>query len=199
MLDRRFVYLGVAISLAGGATYIWSTARGVTRPNQVSWFMWAVIPVPAFVVELKSGVGLQSLTTLAAIIDPLIVFVVSFVNEKAVWRIGKADWACGALALAGTAVWATTKVGAIGLAASLGADLTAGIPTFVKSWRQPESESVGVYIGGALGAGVTVLTVRRFTAPEVAFPLLLVVVGLAETLLIGGKVGPRLARLQARG
>lgn len=197
MLDEHFVYLGVLVSLAFGSRYIWSTARGSTSPNRVTWFMWAVIPVPALLVELRSGVGVRSLITFVACIYPLMVFAVSFVNTQAVWRIGKADWTCGALAAIGTTVWATTNVNAIGLAAALSADVVAGVPTFVKSWRRPESESISAYIGSASGSLLTLLTVHQFTAAQVAFPLLLFSVGALEVLLVGGRIGPRIDRLRA--
>jgi hypothetical protein len=196
VLDVHFVYLGAVIGAVGQAFYVVDTVRGRTQPNRVTWLMWAAAPLLAFAVEINDGVGLQALMTFMVGFGPLVVFVASFVNKRSVWELGPFDYACGGLAAAGIVGWLATRQGLVALTASLVADAVAGIPTFVKSWSRPETESFSAYAGAAVNAVITLLTVRRFTAPVAAFPLYIAIIATLEVVLISGRIGPRMRRLR---
>ena len=71
---------------------------------------------------------------------------------------------------AGTIGWVVTRQGLVALGAAVVADALAGVPTLIKSWRRPESESASVYIGSFANAVITLLTVKHFSAPVVTLP-----------------------------
>ncbi len=199
MLDVHWVILGAALSMAGGAAYVRDTLRGTTHPNRVTWLLWAAAPLLAFAVEVDEGVGLRSLMTFVVGFGPVLVLAASFVNRQAVWRITRLDWVCGALSVAGTALWLGTRVGVVAIAASIAADALAAVPTLVKSWRAPHTETVSVYVGSLANAVITLLTVTRWTAAESAFPLYIGVITAVEVVLVGGRPGPRLAARRRPG
>lgn len=89
MLDERFVILGALLNLAGSAAYIISTIKGETRPNRMSWFLWALAPLIAFGAQLGEGVGLQSLMTFMVGFGPALVLIASFINKKSYWKTSK--------------------------------------------------------------------------------------------------------------
>ena len=70
----------------------------------------------------------------------------------------------------------------------------AGVPTFVKSWRRPETESASVYVGSAINAMITLLTVKHVTAAVFVFPLYIAVMASLQVIVIGGRPGPAAAR-----
>src|SRR3989344_2108506 len=109
MLDERFIFLGVAINLIGILSYLRSTLRGETKPNKVTWLLWAIAPMIALSAQLKQGVGLVALPTFMAGFNPALIFLASFVNKKAQWKIGKLDIACGILSVIGLILWLTTN------------------------------------------------------------------------------------------
>ncbi|HXP32875.1 MAG TPA: hypothetical protein VN820_02615 [Acidimicrobiales bacterium] len=197
MLNVNFVFLGVAIAAVGQLLYVRDTIQGRTQPNRVTWLLWAIAPLLAFAVEVNDGVGLRSLATFMFGFGPLLVFGASFVNPKSVWKLGPLDYTCGAVSLGGTIGWLVTRQGLVALAAALLADALAGVPTLVKSWRRPESESASVYVGAFASAAITLLTVTRVTAAEVAFPLYIVIIALVEVALVAGRLGPRWRRAPA--
>lgn len=196
MLNVHFVILGAACGLLGSAFYIRDTLRGLTHPNRVTWLLWGAVPMLAFAIEEQSGVGLRSLMTFAVGFGPLLVFAASFVNRHSVWKISRLDYVCGALSIAGTVIWLLTREGLVGIAAAIVADALAGIPTLVKSWKAPETESANAYWGALTNATITLLTVTRVTADVVAFPLYIVVVAGTELLLVAGHLGPRVRHLR---
>jgi len=197
VLNVNFVFLGVAMAAAGQSLYVVDTIRGRTQPNRVTWLLWAIAPLLAFAVEVNDGVGLRSLATFMFGFGPLVVFGASFVNTESVWKLGPLDYACGAVSVGGTIGWLVTREGLVALAAALMADFLAGVPTLVKSWRRPESESASVYVGALASAAITLLTVHRVSAPVVAFPLYIVVIALVEVALVAGRLGPRSRRRPA--
>ena len=197
MINENFVYLGVALGVLGSAGYLRDTLRGTTQPNRVTWLLWAVTPLLAAAVEFHSGVGLRTLTTFTVGFMPLLIFIASFRNPAAVWKIGRLDYVCGALSVAGTVGWLLTRSGGVAIAAAIVADLLAGIPTLVKSWTNPESESVSAYLGAFLNSGILLLTVTDWTTAEVAFPIYIVCLAGIESVLVGATPGPRYRRRRA--
>jgi hypothetical protein len=199
MINPHWVILGAVLNLGFLSFYIRDTLRGVTQPNRMTWLLWSVAPLLAFAVELNEGVGIQSLMTFSVGFGPLLVFLASFVDPKAVWRIGRLEWVCGGLSVAGTVAWLVTREGLVALAAALLADFLAALPTLVKSWKAPETESASAFIGGLLSAGITLLTITEWTAAEAAFPIYIAVMSSLEITLIAGRPGPRLrSRLRSR-
>jgi len=191
VINVNFVYLGVAIGALGGAGYLRDTLRGTTQPNRVTWLLWAVAPLLAAAVEFRSGVGVRALTTFMVGFMPLLIFLASFHDPKAVWQIGWLDYICGALSVAGTVAWLLTQSGVVAIVAAIVADALAGLPTLVKSWTNPETESLSSYVGALGNSAILLLTVVHWTTDVVAFPLYIVCIAAVETALVGGKLGPR--------
>jgi hypothetical protein len=191
VLDVHFVLVGAAIGVFGQGLYLRDTLRGTTQPNRVTFLLWGTAPLLAFAVEVSSGVGLRSLATLVFGVGPLAIFVASFANRASVWRIGRLDYACGAVSILGTAGWLLTRHGTIALAAAVGADAMAAVPTIVKAWADPGTESASVYVCGTANAAITLLTVRQATLAVVAFPAYIVVAGSLLVVLVVGRAGPR--------
>lgn len=198
VINVHFVYLGAAIGALGTGLYLRDTLRGTTQPNRVTWLLWAVAPLLAAAVEFHSRVGLRTLTTFMIGFMPLLVFIASFHNSLAIWKIRRIDYACGAMSVAGTVAWLVTQNGVIGIVAAIAADFLAGVPTVMKSWTHPESESVTSYVGAVINSGILLLTVDHWTTDVVAFPLFILCIGSVEVFLVGAKPGPRFRRARAR-
>jgi hypothetical protein len=152
----------------------------------------------AAAVEFHSGVGLRTLTTFVIGFMPLLVFVASFHNPLAIWKIRRIDYVCGAMSVVGTVAWLITQNGVVAIVAAIAADFLAGIPTLMKSWTHPGSESVTSYAGAVINSGILLLTVDRWTTDVVAFPLFILCVASVEVILVAATPGPRLLRARAR-
>jgi len=109
VINVHWIYLGAAIGALGTAVYLRDTLRGTTKPNRVTWLLWAIAPLLAAAVEFKDGVGLRALPTFTIGFMPLLVFVASFHNPASEWKIGRVDYACGAVSVAGTLTWLVTQ------------------------------------------------------------------------------------------
>jgi len=191
MIPPYFVILGALISFTGGTSYVVATLKGKAKPNRVSWFLWSLAPLIAFAAEIKQGVGLASLMTFMVGFMPFLVFVSSFLNKKAAWKIQPLDIVCGALSLLGLVLWYITKVGDIAIIFSIAADGLAAVPTIVKCFYHPETEDDGVFLLGAVAAGITLLTLTSSSLAHLGFPLYIFLVDLLMGSLIRFRPGTR--------
>lgn len=189
MLDERFVILGSIISFYGSLRYLVDTLQGKAKPNRVTWFFWALAPLIAFVAELGKGVGLQSLMTFMVGFNPLLVLLASFVNKKAYWELHKLDYFYGGLALFGIIIWQITGEGNLAILFSILADGLAAIPTVIKSYHQPETESGSIFLCGLIMAALTLLTITDWTFAHWGFPVYIFGINLVLYSLIKFKLG----------
>jgi hypothetical protein len=196
VISVNWIFLGAAIGAAGTAVYLRDTLRGTTRPNRVTWLLWAVAPLLATAVELNQGVGLRALPTFMVGFMPLLVFIGSFHNPASVWKVRRIDYACGAVSVVGTAVWLATRNGILAISAAIVADFLAGVPTLMKSWTHPETETVHSYVGAVLSMAILLLTIDHWTFDVAAFPVFIVCMASVEVVLVGLEPGPRLRRVR---
>ncbi len=194
MINEKFVLLGAVLNLIGSTNYVWNTIKGKTRPNRVTWFLWALAPLIAFSAMIGEGVGLSSLMTFMVGFGPLMVFAASFVNRKSVWKLTRFDMLCGFLSLFGIGLWLITDDPNLAIAFSVLADGLALLPTLRKAWLDPESESWLIFLNGAISALITMLTFDKWTFAVAAFPVYIFVVCTVLFLTIRFRLGPTLSR-----
>jgi hypothetical protein len=192
MISDKFVILGALIQLWGILVYARDTLRGKTKPNRVTWFLWALAPIIAFAAEINKGVGLRSLMTLSVGLGPLIVLFVSFANKKSYWRLKKSDYICGLLSILGLVLWRLYNQGDLAIVFSVAADLLAAAPTLVKSYYHPETESSEAYWVAVINAGITLLTIKVWNIANSAFPIYIFLINIVFVVFIYYKIGARL-------
>jgi hypothetical protein len=183
MLPSYFVIIGTGLGVIAALSYLIETLRGKVRPNRVSFFMWSIAPTIAFAAEIGQGVGLVSLQTLSQGILPFLVFLASFVNKKAEWKLTKFDLLCGLLSLVGLALWLITKVGNVAIIFSIMADGLAALPTIVKVFKFPETEVPWPWFLTAMGVLLSLLTIKQWTFANYGFPLYLFITNLIISAL----------------
>ena len=189
MLNEKILWIVPVLSLLGSGQYIWDVARGKAKPNRITWLLWALAPLIAFVAELKQGVGLQSMVTFTAGFGPLMILVASFLHKKSVWHITTFDIVCGVLSLLGLVLWLLTRHGNIAIIFSIFADCLAGVPTLVKAYKDPSSESPLVFMLAAVSSLLTLLTIDHWTFAMYGFPVYLFVICAVLVFFIVTKVG----------
>jgi len=190
MLNPDFAIVAALINVFGCATYALDTIKGKTKPNRVGWSLWALAPLVAFAAELAQGVKLQSLVTLSAGLGPLLVLLASFTDKKAYWKIKPFDWYCAALSLTALVLWLLTGKGDIAILFSVCADLLACMPTLIKAYTHPDTESPVAFVAGLIGTIIGLLTIREWTFANYAFPIYLVIANgsIAATVIVRGRV-----------
>lgn len=197
MIASQFIYLALALSALGALGYVRDTLKGETSPHRVTWSLWAVEGILAFVIEIQDRVGPASLMTLMLGLVPLVIVAASFANPHSVWKIGVFDVVCGVISVAGLAFWAFVNEPTVALIAFVAADQMAGLPTIRKSWLAPGTESPGVFFLGTINCVLTLLTLKHLTTAGVLFPGCVLIGDLIIALLISSRIGPRFRSARA--
>jgi hypothetical protein len=193
MLNQNFIIIGTLLGAAGSVAYLVDTVKGNVKPNRVSFLLWSIAPLIAFAAQIKQGVGLESLMTLSTGFLPLTVFIASFVNKKAEWKITKFDLVCGVLSILGLILWLVTKVGNIAITFSILADALAAIPTLVKAYKYPDTELAWPWIATVFGVILTLLTLNRLTFANSGFIIYILIVNTLIFSLVQFRIGEKLS------
>ena len=191
MLDERFVIIAGIINISGILLYVFDTIKGHSKPNRVTLFLWSLVPFIAFSAQIKQGVGLTSILTFTSGFGPFMVLVASLLNKNAYWELKRFDLVCGAIAIIGVILWLVTKNPNLAIIFSITADGFAALPTLVKSFKFPETESMITYLLASFGALLTLFTIDTWKLEFFAFPLYIFVLCLTITIFIKFKVGAR--------
>jgi hypothetical protein len=181
---QYIVLLGASLNVAGILFYLKETVRGKTKPNRVSWALWSVAPLIATAAGLSAGIRLAVIPVFISGFVPLMVFIASFANKKSYWKLSSFDYLCGACSVLALILWAITKEPLVAIVFAILSDGFAAIPTIIKSWTHPETESASAYATGLISACSTFFALKTFSAAEISFPIYLVVVNSILTIVI---------------
>lgn len=196
MIHENFVYVGAALNLIGSLNYVWHTVKGRTTPNRVTWALLALAPLIAFGAMVERGVGLHvALMTFMVGLSPLLVFIASFINRKSIWKLTRFDAACGILSLGGLIGWLFTQTGEVAIFFSIVADGLAVLPTLVKAWKNPESESPLLFFNAAISAAITLLVIKTWNFAYAGFTLYIFIICAILFVLIYFKLGLKVSKL----
>jgi len=170
------VFAGIIINILGTLAYIKSTLKGITKPNRATWLLWGIAPLIATAAAFTDGVRLAVLPVLMMGLLPLAVFIASFVNPKSYWKLEKFDYLCGICTFLGLILWVVTKEPILAIIFAIISDTFAALPTVIKSWKYPETETSTPYITSMLSALTSFLVITTWNVSAYAFPVYLVFV-----------------------
>ena len=169
MIPEYVSLIGALIGALGGFYYLYQTLIGKTKPNRVTWFMWALFPMIAFAAQLSQGVGTVAWVTFFAGLTPLLIFVASFINKKAYWKTKVSDYFLLSASLLSLGLWSITDNANIALVIAIIADVFAAVPTYQKAWYYPQSESSVAYAISTAGFFLSLLAIQTYTFQNYAF------------------------------
>ena len=173
MIHTLITILSVGLSVASGLSYIRATLKGDAQPNRVTWLLWAIAPIIGASAQFASGVGISTLVVLVSGVMPFCVFLASFVNRRAYWKLMPFDYACGAFSLLAIILWALTRNPVIAIAFSLVSDVFAAVPTIRKFYSHPETEDRRSYLLAAMGNVLGLFAITQYSFESLAFNLYL--------------------------
>lgn len=182
------VVLSAVVSLTGGYEYIHDTIYGHTRPNLVTWSLWALALLIGVFAALSAHADpwVLSRTFLAGFI-PLMVVVAALTHPHKIWKVTTFDVLCGLFSILALVVWlgANSPVVAVALAAL--ADLFAALPTITKAWKFPGTETGKTFLASMIAVLLVLPAIPVWNIQNVAFPAYLVVTNSLLLIAIYGK------------
>ena len=109
--------------------------------------------------------------TLSLAVGPLAVVAASLACRNARPSVvTRLDRSCGVLSVATIGLWVLTRNSDAALALAITIDALAAVPTIVKTYREPKSESPKAFALFCASGAVTLLTIHEWTMVSVAYP-----------------------------
>lgn len=193
MVNENWAYVAAVINVIGTITYVVDMFRGRARPNRVTWGVLSIAPMIAFASMLSQGVSLaQSIVTFSVGFSPFIIFVASFLVNHPAWQIKRFDILCGLLSIVGLGLWWLTGEGNVAIVFSILADGLAFLPTLIKSYFHPETESPWTFFASEIATVLGLLTITKWDFQHAAFQVYIFIANLAAIAFIYFKLGQHL-------
>ena len=166
------VIISTLLLLWGGYAYFRDTLAGRTKPNRVSWFLWALAPLVSFSAAFSVDADIwASVRVLVGGVVPAVIFLGSFVNRKSYWKLTWFDWFCGGLSLTALLFWQLASSPLIAVLLATAANTFASIPTFIKAWNFPETETRLTFITSFLSAVLIIPAIPVWNVANSAFQI----------------------------
>jgi hypothetical protein len=166
----------MALGIASGAVqvysivpYIKSILKGQTRPNVVSWSLWLVLQVIAIAGQISSGASWSLFFLFAMLFNIILVLSVS-AKGYGYKKYGWVDFVCLASVIAAIAIWKTTGAPVLAISMAVVADFIALVPTVVKTWKEPASESAAAWFILVIAAVLAVFSTAKYDAANLLYP-----------------------------
>lgn len=184
MISEQYIYLALILAVIANLGYIRDTLKGNTKPNRVTWFLWGVVPLIAYLASKQGGGGPQALYSLVLAIMAFVVFGASFINKRAYWKLTRFDLACGLVSLAAATLLFSADAAVAVLALSLLADFFAGLPTLIKAFRHPSTETGWTFALEIVTSIIILMTISDWRFVNYAFALYILLMNAAFTILL---------------
>jgi len=186
ILPSFFIIIGSSLDTVGAVVYLKDMIKGRAQPNKATWLLWSFSASISFVSSVAEGLGIVSVLAFVAVINSLIVLIPSFFLEKGYWKLEPVDYFMGLFSLLAIILWVATNDPFLALVFSIIADAFAYVPTYRKSWSNPESESLTSFCFGALAGLVVLLSLPVYSLEVILFPAYILIgeSGVVITLLV---------------
>lgn len=169
--------------------YVRDILKRETKPNIVSWFLWTLLQLVAIWIQVSSPTGFSwSIIFLVAMTFNTALVVVLCLMGYGYQKFGKTEKGCFIVALIAIVLFAVTKNGPVALGFDIAADFIAALPTIVKTWREPRTESFLPWFLISIAALLGVFSSTIMSFENLAFPIYLMCVnGLIAVIAFCGQ------------
>ena len=171
-----FGRLAGIISAFAFVPYLYSITVG-KKPSLATWTIWTVVGVLIYRSYLSANDGWVSTSWVAVvyIIAPAAIVCTILWYGARYTRLDWIEITCLLGALCGVIVWCVTESSLAALMIFITIDGVGAVPTIVKSYRAPYSESLVAWSCSFLGSFFNLCAIERWTVAGASYPTYLAV------------------------
>jgi hypothetical protein len=152
--------------------YLRSIVRRETKAQRVTWLVWSVGDIIAFIGTVAAGK--PSLLLLGALIGASLTFIASLMYGETTWT--KRDIVCLGLSLVGFGLWKYFGDSSLGIILSLVSLVVAAWPLYVSAWHNPSHEDKLSWVLFNLSSFIALFAIKHLTVAEAAPAITFVVI-----------------------
>ncbi len=160
------------LSIFAYIPYIIDIIAGRTRPQRASWLIWSVLGSIAFFSQVHEGAAASIWFAGVQVSGTVIVLLLS------IWRgvghyLKTTDFLVLACAAFGLVLWQQTESAAYALVITISISLLGGSVTVIKSYRDPDSETMVTWVVSLFASICAICSVGQLDFVLLAYPLYL--------------------------
>ncbi len=179
-----FLIILSIIQLWGDLIYVRNAFLGKSQPNRITFFLGGLVPMIAVAIGLSAGEGWALLPVFMVGLGPLLIFIASFFNSKAYWKLGLFDYVSGVLAILAFVMWIFFRQANVAVMFAILSDVFIWLPTLVKAWKYPETETGIGYAVAVLNATIGLIILQSYNFTHSGFLFYTVLINLSLTIAV---------------
>ncbi len=177
------VLSGIAV-LIGGIPYLRDIHLNRAQPHILSWLGWTFITaLGASAMQAEGSTWVVGILWANAL-NSFLIAAYSAIKKTGVWSTGIYDYIFFGLGVMGLVLWQVLDMPVLAIICAIAADLSFGIPTIIKSYKNPGSETFFVWLMSSVSGFLSLLAIQQFVFHEVAYPLYLFIYDTIVMLLV---------------
>jgi len=158
------------IAIVATIPYLRDVLRGKARPNTVSWTIWTAVVLITAIAQISAGASwsfflLVGSTIANVAVLSLCIFGYGYKKFEVTDRI------CLSLACAALFFWWITSNPVVAILFAVAADGIAYVPTYVKIYREPKSDSYFYWATLVVADVMALVSVTTFNMANILFPI----------------------------
>lgn len=180
-------FFGVVSSLfilVGAIPYIKDIFKKQVHPHVLSWLGWGLITGLGAAAMYADGSTWMAVIVFANTIACLSIAFFAAVRKVGVWETSGFDWFFFFMGLLGVVLWQTLDMPILALICAMVADFAFGIPTIIKTYLNPETETLFVWVAATLSGFFSLFAIQTIAFHEIAYPVYLLFFDSTVLLLV---------------
>lgn len=168
-----FGILSSIFLLVGCIPYLRDIHKNNAQPHVLSWMGWGFITALGAFAMLADGSGWNVAILFTNTFVCFLVAIYSAIRHNGVWSTTVFDYIFFGIGILGLILWKILDLPIVALVCAIIADFSFGIPTIIKTFKNPESETWFPWFMSMMAGLFSLLAIHAFTFHEVGYPLYL--------------------------
>lgn len=160
--------IAVLLTFIAYIPYFRDIIRGKTHPHLYSWGLWGLLTLIIFALQIVGHAGPGAYVTLVA--GSLCFIVIGLSLKYGKRDITLSDTVVLILTLITIVLWLIAKQPVLSIILATIADLLAFIPTVRKSWSNPRSETLSLYVTNSVRFTLAIIALKQYSLLTALWP-----------------------------
>lgn len=169
VVNSFFGILSLVLSFGATIPYALDILKGRARPARSTRILFLFLMLVTLFVQSREFTSWALLLTIGELATQVLLFGLAF--KYGVGGLARLDLVCYGAFCISLAVYVMTQNAVLSLTLLIMTDLIAFVPTIVKNWRDPTSDTWVFFVTGGMAAAAAALLARETNSyAEIVFP-----------------------------
>jgi len=168
-IKALFGILSALFIIIGIFPYLRDVYNKRVNPHILTWIGWSFVTALGGSAMLASGSQWVVIILFANTFMCIFIALYSIFKKVGVWSTTKWDYLFFGLGILGLILWQTFDMPILALICSILADFSFGIPTMIKTYKNPKTENYFIWLTASIADLLSLFAAKSFTFSELAF------------------------------